>query len=342
MGEAADLEKDGVERHLQEALADAPRFCGEGFRLVRREWPTEIGPVDLMCRDEDDEWIAVEIKRVATIDAVEQLTRYLELIRRDPAMGECRGVLAAQQVKPQARTLAESREIDCVEIDLAVLRGEREPDLTLFALSRASGVRQRGDERLDLRRLAQRRTVAEQHELRRELGQPSLAAAVERRVVGERPGRLVQAVPRREDVHVEEDVAADQRAVRLAPEREMAGAVAGRLEHEEAGADLVALAQLAVGLDLRRPPTPTRSTRRRARSAPAAPCPSAAPRHRRAPTQTGTPSVSLTCLDAAGVIDVDVRQRVCRDAAAGDGAHDLAAVERSCPRRSARPPRGRR
>ncbi len=133
MGEAADLEKDGVERHIQEALADAPQFCGEGFRLVRREWPTDIGPVDLMCRDEDDDWIAVEIKRVATIDAVEQLTRYLEFIRRDPAMGSCRGVLAAQQVKPQARTLAESRGLSCVEIDLAVLRGEREPELTLFA-----------------------------------------------------------------------------------------------------------------------------------------------------------------------------------------------------------------
>jgi RecB family endonuclease NucS len=132
MGEAADLEKDGVERHLQEALAEAPEFCGEGFRLVRREWPTDIGPVDLMCRDEDDDWIAVEIKRVATIDAVEQLTRYLDFIRRDPAMGDCRGVLAAQQIKPQARTLAESRGLDCVEIDLAVVRGEREPDLTLF------------------------------------------------------------------------------------------------------------------------------------------------------------------------------------------------------------------
>ncbi len=133
MGEAADLEKDGVERHIQEALADAPQFCGEGFRLVRREWPTDIGPVDLMCRDEDDDWIAVEIKRVATIDAVEQLTRYLEFIRRDPAMGSCRGVLAAQQIKPQARTLAESRGLSCVEVDLAVLRGEREPELTLFA-----------------------------------------------------------------------------------------------------------------------------------------------------------------------------------------------------------------
>jgi RecB family endonuclease NucS len=134
MGEAAALEKDGVERDLQEALAAAPESCGEGFRLVRREWPTDIGPVDLMCRDAGDDWIAVEIKRVATIDAVEQLSRYLERIRRDPAMASCRGVLAAQAIKPQARVLAEARGLDCVEVDLALLRGEREPDLTLFAV----------------------------------------------------------------------------------------------------------------------------------------------------------------------------------------------------------------
>jgi endonuclease len=133
MGEAAALEKDGVERDLQEALAAAPTWCGEGFRLVRREWPTDIGPVDLMCRDDADGWIAVEIKRVATIDAVEQLGRYLERIRLDPALAGCRGVLAAQHIKPQARTLAEARGLACVEVDLAVLRGERPPDLTLFA-----------------------------------------------------------------------------------------------------------------------------------------------------------------------------------------------------------------
>jgi len=133
MGEAAALEKDGVERDLQEALAASPQFCGEGFRLVRREWPTDIGPVDLMCRDGEDAWIAVEIKRVATIDAVEQLTRYLERIRHDPAMASCRGILAAQAIKPQARVLAEARGLTCVEVDLAVLRREREPDLTLFA-----------------------------------------------------------------------------------------------------------------------------------------------------------------------------------------------------------------
>src|SRR3954470_13682048 len=133
MGEAAALSKDGVEADLQVELANAPGWCGEGLRLVRREWPTDIGPVDLMCRDDDDEWVAVEIKRIGTIDAVEQLTRYLERIRQDPATGSCRGVLAAQVVKPQARVLAEARGICWVEVDLAVLRGEREPDLTLFA-----------------------------------------------------------------------------------------------------------------------------------------------------------------------------------------------------------------
>src|SRR5688572_15294729 len=130
--EAAGLVKDGVERDLQELLAEAPEWCGEGFRLVRREWQTDIGPVDLMCRDEEDGWVAVEIKRVATIDAVEQLTRYLERLRQDPAMADCRGVLAAQVVKPQARVLAQSRGIACVEVDLEVLRGHREPELTLF------------------------------------------------------------------------------------------------------------------------------------------------------------------------------------------------------------------
>jgi RecB family endonuclease NucS len=126
--DATPLEKDGVERHLQEELAARPEALGERLRLVRREWPTDIGPVDLMCRDEAGRWVAVEIKRIGTIDAVEQLGRYLERIDVDP----CRGVLAAQSIKPQARTLAESRGIRCVEIDLALLRGEREPELTLF------------------------------------------------------------------------------------------------------------------------------------------------------------------------------------------------------------------
>jgi RecB family endonuclease NucS len=129
----ASLEKEGLERELQELLADAPEWCGEGFRLVRREWPTDIGPVDLMCRDGEDEWIAVEIKRIATMESVQQLTRYLERIRLDPALASCRGVLVAKWIKPQARVLAQARGIDCVEVDIEVLRGEREPDLTLFA-----------------------------------------------------------------------------------------------------------------------------------------------------------------------------------------------------------------
>ncbi len=131
--DVAALEKEGLERELQELLADAPEWCGEGFRLVRREWPTDIGPVDLMCRDTEDEWVAVEIKRIATMESVEQLTRYLERIRLDPAMASCRGVLVAKWIKPQARVLAASRGLDCVEVDIEVLRGEREPELTLFA-----------------------------------------------------------------------------------------------------------------------------------------------------------------------------------------------------------------
>ncbi len=127
------LAKDGVEAHLQELLAEQPAWCGEGFRLVRREWPTDIGPVDLMCRDAQERWVAIEIKRVAGIDAVEQLSRYLERIRLDPAFESCRGVLAAQEVRPQARVLAGARGIDCVEVDLAVLRRDRPPELRLFA-----------------------------------------------------------------------------------------------------------------------------------------------------------------------------------------------------------------
>ena len=133
MGPAAALEKEGVERELQELLAGSPAFCGEGFRLVRREWPTDIGPVDLMCRDADDGYVAVEIKRVGTIEAVEQLTRYLERICEAQGLAACSGVLAAQTIKPQARVLAESRGIACVEVDIDVVRGTREPDLTLFA-----------------------------------------------------------------------------------------------------------------------------------------------------------------------------------------------------------------
>jgi RecB family endonuclease NucS len=132
LGEDAGLEKDGVERHLQEALAERPDVLEDDLRLVRREWPTEIGPVDLMCRDADGGWVAVEIKRTGTLEAVEQLSRYLEVIRRDAALAECRGILAAQAVKPQARSLCDARGLGCAEVDLEELRGEREPALTLF------------------------------------------------------------------------------------------------------------------------------------------------------------------------------------------------------------------
>jgi RecB family endonuclease NucS len=134
LGEEAALEKDGVERHLQEELAAQPQAIAPGLRLVRREWPTDIGPVDLMCRDEGGGWVAVEIKRLGTIEAVEQLTRYLEVLRADPLLAGCRGILAAQEVKKQARTLAESRGLGWAEVDLVTLRGEREPELTLFAV----------------------------------------------------------------------------------------------------------------------------------------------------------------------------------------------------------------
>lgn len=132
-GQQLGTEKDGVEADLQRLLAEQPHWCGDGLRLVRREWPTDVGPVDLMCRDGDEQWVAVEIKRVAGLEAVEQLCRYLERIRLDPAFASCRGVLAAQRVKPQARVLATARAIACVEVDLEVLRGEREPELKLFA-----------------------------------------------------------------------------------------------------------------------------------------------------------------------------------------------------------------
>jgi RecB family endonuclease NucS len=132
MGEPAGLVKDGVERELQEELAAQPEVLEPGLRLVRREWPTDIGPVDLVCRDVGDRWVAVEVKRVATIEAVEQLSRYLERMCEDPALAQCRGIVVAQKVRPQARTLAEARGFGCVELDLELLRGEREPELVLF------------------------------------------------------------------------------------------------------------------------------------------------------------------------------------------------------------------
>jgi RecB family endonuclease NucS len=132
LGEAARLEKDGVERDLQEALAATPEVLGPGLRLIRREFGTPIGPVDLLCAD-DAGWVAVEVKRIGTIDAVEQLCRYMEYICAEPGMEGCRGILVGESMKPQARTLARSRDIQTATVDLAALRGLREPDLRLFA-----------------------------------------------------------------------------------------------------------------------------------------------------------------------------------------------------------------
>lgn len=126
------LQKDGVEKHLQELLADHPATLGEGLTLVRREYPTAIGPVDLMCRDADGKSVAVEIKRRGEIDGVEQLTRYLELLNRDPLLAPVRGIFAAQAIKPQARVLAEDRGITCAIVDYDALRGLDDPSERLF------------------------------------------------------------------------------------------------------------------------------------------------------------------------------------------------------------------
>jgi RecB family endonuclease NucS len=125
------LRKDGVEAHLQELLAEHITTLGEGWTLVRREYPTAIGPVDILCRDESSGTVAVEIKRRGEIDGVEQLTRYLELLNRDPLISPVRGIFAAQEIKPQARVLAADRGIHCVTLDYDALRGIERED-TLF------------------------------------------------------------------------------------------------------------------------------------------------------------------------------------------------------------------
>lgn len=126
------LVKDGVEAHLQELLAASPQVLGAGFTLVRREYPTAIGPVDLLCRDATGASVAVEIKRRGEIDGVEQLTRYLELLGRDPLLAPVSGIFAAQEIKPQARVLALDRGIRCVVLDYQALRGIERDDMTLF------------------------------------------------------------------------------------------------------------------------------------------------------------------------------------------------------------------
>jgi RecB family endonuclease NucS len=132
LGDDPGLQKDGVEAHLQELLAASPNALGEPLTLVRREYPTDIGPVDLLCRDAAGQHVAVEIKRRGEIDGVEQLARYLERLDRETHLRPIRGIFAAQVVKPQARVMAEARGLRWIEIDYNELRGIRPDDLTLF------------------------------------------------------------------------------------------------------------------------------------------------------------------------------------------------------------------
>jgi RecB family endonuclease NucS len=132
LGSDPGLQKDGVEAHLQQLLAAHPEVLSEGLRLVRREYPTDIGPVDLLCRDGNGRVVAVEIKRRGEIDGVEQLSRYLERLDRDGRLRPVRGILAAQQIKPQAQVLAAARGIECVKVDYDQLRDAGDGRLTLF------------------------------------------------------------------------------------------------------------------------------------------------------------------------------------------------------------------
>jgi endonuclease len=132
LGVDPGLVKDGVESHLQELLAAQLQVLGDGWRLIRREYPTPIGPVDLMCKDADGRSVAVEIKRRGEIDGVEQLTRYLELLNRDPLLAPVQGIFAAQEIKPQARVLATDRGIRCVTLDYDRMRGTEDGALRLF------------------------------------------------------------------------------------------------------------------------------------------------------------------------------------------------------------------
>ncbi|MFT7022654.1 MAG: RecB family endonuclease NucS [Rhodococcus sp. (in: high G+C Gram-positive bacteria)] len=132
LGVDPGLIKDGVESHLQELLAEHVETLGDGYTLVRREYMTAIGPVDLLCRNADGGTVAVEIKRRGEIDGVEQLTRYLELLNRDPVLAPVSGVFAAQSIKPQAKTLATDRGIRCLTLDYDVLRGTDSTEFRLF------------------------------------------------------------------------------------------------------------------------------------------------------------------------------------------------------------------
>ena len=132
MGDDPGLQKDAVEDELQRLLAEAPGSIEEGLSLIRREYPTPIGPVDLLCRDDAGTTVAVEVKRRGEIDGIEQLTRYLEFLNRDERLAPVRGLLVAQQIKPQARTLAGDRGIGCIEVDYDELRGLESTMLRLF------------------------------------------------------------------------------------------------------------------------------------------------------------------------------------------------------------------
>lgn len=136
LGEDPGLQKDGVEAHLQELLADRPWVLEEGLTLVRREYPTDIGPVDLLCADNQDRTVAVEIKRRGEIDGVEQLSRYLERLDNDPRLAPVRGIFAAQSITPQASVLAEARGIDAIEVDYDGLREAEDTELRLFDIRR--------------------------------------------------------------------------------------------------------------------------------------------------------------------------------------------------------------
>ena len=131
LGVDPGLVKDGVEAHLQALLAGQLHLLGDGWRLIRREYPTPIGPVDIMCRDSDGTHVAIEIKRRGEINGVEQLTRYLDLLNRDPLLAPVHGIFAAQEIKPQARVLAADRGIRCVTLNYDTMRGI-EPENTLF------------------------------------------------------------------------------------------------------------------------------------------------------------------------------------------------------------------
>jgi RecB family endonuclease NucS len=132
MGDDPGLQKDGVEAHLQQLLAANCEAIAPGLRLVRREYPTDIGPVDLLCRDAEGNAVAIEVKRRGEIDGVEQLTRYLDLLNRDPLLSPVRGIFAAQEIKPQARVLATDRGIACAVVDYDALRGLDDPSHRLF------------------------------------------------------------------------------------------------------------------------------------------------------------------------------------------------------------------